>query len=220
MRGWILNRGLGKKFLLLAVISAIPLIFLTNFFLIEKNGELHFSELELDGMTYLNYVYPLQKNFAKHRGMNAAYLNGDISFRKKLMDVEIEIDKNIKNWKEIDQLYTNKFSTDTFVPDILKKWKKLDGNISLSPEESFSEHSHLINEVMSLITHVGNHSNLILDPELDAYYLVEISVTTIPQLIESLGKARGMSAGIAARAEASKAEILRLNSLISDISRL
>jgi len=220
VRGLILNRGLGKKFLLLAVISAIPLIFLINFSLIEKNGELRFSELELDGMTYLNYVYPLQKNLAKHRGMNAAYLGGDISFKKNLMDTELEIDKNIKSWKEIDRLYTNKFLTGAFISDILNKWKKLDGNISLSPEESFSEHTHLINEVISLITHVGNHSNLILDPELDAYYLVEISVTTIPQLIESLGKARGMSAGIAAREEVSKAEILRLNSLISDINRL
>ncbi len=220
MRGLILNRGLGKKFLLLAVISAIPLIFLTNFFLLETNGELRFSELELDGMTYLNYVYPLQKNFAKHRGMNAAYLNGDISFKRKLRDVELEIDKNIKSWKEIDRLYSTKFSTGTFVADILKKWKNLEGNISLSPEESFSKHTDLIAEVMSLITHVGNHSNLILDPDLDTHYLLEMSITTIPHLIESLGKARGMSAGIAVREEVSRAEMLHLNSLIGDINKL
>ena len=220
MRELILNRSLKTKFLLLAVITAIPLIFLTNFFLSEKNGELGFSELEVDGMIYLNHVYPLQKNFAKHRGMKAAYLNGDMSFKKRLMDVELEIDENIKSWKEIDRLYSHEFPTESFVAGITKEWEQLAGNTSLSPEESFLKHIELIDEVMSLIIHIGDQSNLVLDPKLDAYYLVKIATTTIPQLMESLGEARGISAGIAASSGASKSEVFDLSSLVSEINRL
>ncbi|MBL4607805.1 MAG: hypothetical protein JKY01_08260 [Pseudomonadales bacterium] len=220
MRSLIINLNLKTKFLLLAGITAIPLIFLTNFFLVEKNDQLGFSALEIDGMTYINYVFPLQKNFAKHRGMSAAYLNGDTSFKTKLTSIEVEIEKNIQSWIEKDRTYAHKFSTETLAAGIKNKWNKLQRNTSLSPQESFSEHTDLINDVMSLITHVGNTSNLSLDSKLDTHSLVDVSIITIPQLIESLGKARGISAGIAARSEITKAEMLRLNNLTGDISRL
>jgi methyl-accepting chemotaxis protein len=49
------------------------------------------------------------------------------------------------------------------------------------------------------LTHVGDRSNLILDPSLDSYYLMDAVVIRLPQWAEAIGQIRGLGAGIMAR---------------------
>ncbi|HEY3426353.1 MAG TPA: methyl-accepting chemotaxis protein [Negativicutes bacterium] len=46
----------------------------------------------------------------------------------------------------------------------------------------------LIQDTLGLISHVGDTSNLILDPDLDSYYLMDSVVNKLPQVIYSLHK--------------------------------
>lgn len=57
------------------------------------------------------------------------------------------------------------------------------------------DHAHLIADVRTLIQHAGDLSNLILDPDLDSYYLMDITLLAVPQTMsrvsQSLDALRG-----------------------------
>jgi methyl-accepting chemotaxis protein WspA len=59
-----------------------------------------------------------------------------------------------------------------------------------SRQESFDRHSKLIDDVGGLVAKVGDVSKLILDPQLDSYYLMITLLTEGPALSENLAQAR------------------------------
>ncbi len=50
-----------------------------------------------------------------------------------------------------------------------------------SPEEAQKQINALLDDVMGMIAHAGDTSNLILDPDLDSYYLMDITLLALPQ---------------------------------------
>ncbi len=65
---------------------------------------------------------------------------------------------------------------------------------SQSQSDSDAAHQHLIADLRDLIKHVGDTSGLILDPDLDSYYIVDMTIGALPQTqdrlaaIESMGQ--------------------------------
>lgn len=51
-----------------------------------------------------------------------------------------------------------------------------------------AQYTAFIADVRTTITHVGDMSGLILDPDLDSYYLMDVTLLAIPQTIDRLGK--------------------------------
>jgi methyl-accepting chemotaxis protein len=58
-----------------------------------------------------------------------------------------------------------------------------------TPDQLMADHSALIARVLALIAAVGDHSNLILDPDLDTYYLMDAVVVRGPQLLDNASRA-------------------------------
>src|SRR6476469_5633746 len=59
-----------------------------------------------------------------------------------------------------------------------------------SADSSFDLHSKLVGDTAGLVAQVGDVSKLILDPQLDSYYLMITLLTEGPQLSEYLSQAR------------------------------
>jgi methyl-accepting chemotaxis protein len=49
-----------------------------------------------------------------------------------------------------------------------------------------AEHDNLIKIIRTMITHLGDTSNLILDPDLDSFYLMDVSLVALPQAQERI----------------------------------
>jgi len=81
-----------------------------------------------------------------------------------------------------------------------------------------------ISALRHLITQVGNDSNLILDPDLDSYYLMDVSLAGVPQLQDRLRRTKETSlhaAGTVASAELrTQAAILRAQLQEADLDRI
>ncbi len=81
-------------------------------------------------------------------------------------------------------------------PTVLKgEWDQLKrSDNDPNPRDSDSQHAHLVSDLRAIIKHVGDTSGLILDPDLDSYYLVDMSLGALPQtqerlaVIEALGR--------------------------------
>ncbi len=74
----------------------------------------------------------------------------------------------------------------------------------------FARYSKPISEILQLMQLASDHSNLILDPDLDTYYLIDILVRQIPYLDEAIGRVRGIGSGLIAKGEVSQGEIIQL----------
>jgi hypothetical protein len=63
--------------------------------------------------------------------------------------------------------------------DLKDQWQPLKGKIfNLNPQENTEAHRKLVADLIGLISHVGDTSNLILDPVLESYYLMAPSSST------------------------------------------
>src|SRR5262249_3506663 len=89
--------------------------------------------------------------------------------------------------------------------DALEKDWKQDG-VDVSNEQ----HLHLIQDVRVLMTHIGDTSNLILDPDLDTAYLMEV-LTSIPEMQERIQEAMAFAEGILRQGTPADAEKIKLN---------
>ncbi len=70
-------------------------------------------------------------------------------------------------------------------PDALRReWTQLAKTAPASDEAL----SQLIAHVRMAITHAGDTSNLILDPDLDSYYLMDVTLCALPQTQDRLGR--------------------------------
>ncbi|MGH8655325.1 MAG: hypothetical protein ACREYE_25545 [Gammaproteobacteria bacterium] len=160
---------------------------------------LKFAQKEIHGVAYNMPLRRLQQHLAEHRGMSNAYLSGDSAFKERLVNKQADVEAALQSLGEMEQKYGALLGTGAKWQAIKTEWEKLkEGTFALSSVESFKRHTALIKSVLDLIAHVGDTSNLILDRELESYYLMDAIVNKLPPLVEALGVLRGKSAGIAA----------------------
>ncbi len=202
------------KFGSIFVLIFIPLVTLSFLLISSINDEIHLFEHEREGLSYIKVVRPLVENMPQHRGMTNAYLNGDSSFHAKIMGKRDEIDALLKELGDVDQQHKESLDTGSALADIRSQWQAIKNNsMQMSAPDSFAAHSQLIADVLALIAHVADSSEITLDPKLDTYYLGETLVNKLPTLVESMGQSRGLGSGIATKQSIDKDQAIRLSVL-------
>ncbi len=63
----------------------------------------------------------------------------------------------------------------------------------------FSQFSQCITDILQLIQLTADHAKLILDPNIETYYLIDILDKQIPYLAEAIGRVRGIGSGLLAK---------------------
>ncbi|MFB2970834.1 methyl-accepting chemotaxis protein [Aerosakkonema sp. BLCC-F183] len=64
---------------------------------------------------------------------------------------------------------------------IIKQWQRLLSNHNFNNQNLDKDYSELKQSISELLSRVGNTSNLILDPDLDSYYLMDVVLLALPQ---------------------------------------
>lgn len=142
-----------------------------------------FTDKEIQGVKYLSALHSLYKTTQKNWILSNLDLKDQISQNQKRLKNEIkEIDS-------IDEKYGETLQTKS-------KWKNLKHKINKnllessqnSPQEYLEKNEEIIQSILDLNRHVGDTSNLILDPELDSYYLMDTILICLPSLTNVFGK--------------------------------
>jgi methyl-accepting chemotaxis protein len=76
--------------------------------------------------------------------------------------------------------------------------QQIEGLTSGSPATTLTRYNAATAAVLKLIVDAGNYSNLILDPDLDSYYVMDSVINRVPLLLDSAGQAGDMQTAIAA----------------------
>jgi methyl-accepting chemotaxis protein len=175
---------------------------------------IQFAKHESEGLRYYRPLLGLLKNLQEHRGIEAVILSGDASFKSTLDGKRIELGNDVKAVDEIDQVLGSTLSTTSKWTALRSSTRVLlDGSLRRTPAESLGLHTKVIEDTISLITHVGDTSQLTLDPDLDSYYLMNIVIFQGPELSEVLAQARGLGGSIAASGKPTPEDLDKLNEL-------
>ncbi len=205
-----------KKMLLISIAFITPLVITTFFLVNEQMITIDFAEKELTGVEYIIPVQRLVQHLPKHRGMTNAFLSGNENFKAKILAERKQLAEDIRLIDEADQRLGAQLGTTEQWNNIKNTWSRLEAEaFTGSANEIFSRHTLLIAEVLDLLKRASDNSNLTLDPVLDSYYIGYVIVNLVPQVVENLGQARGLSSGIAVRKAISRKENIKLASLIS-----
>ena len=207
------------KFALISLIFVLPIATLIYSLVTEINEGIRFAEKEQRGVEYLAPLRGMLENLQQHRGMAAAMLGGEPSFRSKLEAKQNEIEAISAGVDAVDRKYGQEMNTSSQWKRIKQDWQGLRSRVDiLTPKESFAVHTEIISKIMVLFTQVADASNLTLDPDMDSYYVMDAVVTRLPAMSEELGQARAIGAATAAHGGAATAvEGARLSVLQSGI---
>lgn len=102
--------------------------------------------------------------------------------------------------------------------NLKKEWETLKNAAAASTTAAADlkdKHSHLIGDLRGMITHLGDTSNLILDPDLDSYYLMDITLLALPQAQDRIRTVTTEVENLLGKAQMTTEDRVRLGVLVS-----
>jgi len=201
---------------LIVALLLVPLGLLIYDFSVASSADIGFAEKEIRGVEYLAPVRRLLQHVAQHRDLSVLVLSGDAAEEASRKARELEVEADLKALAAVDGRLGATLGTAGLVKSLTAGWQGTRDHVTLRGLDapgSFAEHTELLAQLSELIRRVGDSSNLILDPDLDTYYLMEAAVVSLPQTGEALGQLRGVGAGVARRGTATVQERAQLGQL-------
>jgi signal transduction histidine kinase/CheY-like chemotaxis protein/HPt (histidine-containing phosphotransfer) domain-containing protein len=180
-----------RKFALILLLSALPLGLVMYLLISEMNDRIEFARKEIQGNQYLRPLRHLFEHALQSRELAHTYASGRVSLRPELIRKQAEIDDDLETAQAVDQKLGHILKT-TSKYDALKENRRFLKAKLLGLEASDCDdlHRQLLAEIRALSVHAGNTSNLILDPDLDSYYLMDAVLLKLPQSQDLLAQAR------------------------------
>jgi twitching motility protein PilJ len=188
--GFLGSLKVGQKLAVIALFFTVPIAVLLYLLVNEQNKAIEFAAKERRGVEYLGTLDGLFKDLSLHRSLTDRLLTGNAGAAQPRANKAAQIDAGFERLNALDQKYGAQFNSTARLNDLRQSWKDLEGRLTkLEPKQSFLAHSAIIQDrVLPLILEVGNNSNLILDPDLDSYYTMDLVVNKLSSFVESLGQ--------------------------------
>jgi twitching motility protein PilJ len=204
------NLKIGQKLALITGALTLPVLILLFLLFSSQNKDVTFAIQELKGTEYLEPFKNVLQNMQKHRGASSGLLGGIQSFAETRQKAATDLEVAFNQLDAVDARYGNEFQTTALLQGLKADWKALRTQVDgaqINAKQSTEAHTKLIAEkLLPLYTQVANQSNLILDPDLDSYYAMDLTILKLPKLTESLGQARAYGVNVVNRGRVSTAE--------------
>ena len=155
----------------------------------DKNKAIEFSQLEVTGAEVLPSLKNLLINTQKLRKLTFFYNHTDTQQHKELQEQVSIVQRSLQNTKN-KILQSNLQNT---MPLFIQLNKSLKNSFDTL---SYEQYSSIIYDELALIVKVGDMSNLILDPDLDTYYLMDMIVNKLPLIMETTSQLRDIGTSL------------------------
>ncbi|WP_448604143.1 PAS domain S-box protein [Thermoleptolyngbya sp.] len=174
-------------------LAALLLIFILPFAIVvyqlvaEVNQRINFAQYEMFGNAYLRPLEQLMLDLPQGRRL-AQQTEQDASLAAGTRSQEAfqsQIALDLANLQTVEQQFGQRLQTAERYRALVQNWEALQAGVDatdtpLSPGEVQARYTQLIAQVRGLISQVGDVSNLILDPDLDSYYLMDLVLLKLP----------------------------------------
>ena len=207
-----------QKFFLISLLFVLPLALVMNLLISELDSRIEFTQKEIYGTAYLRplnqlwqYIPQRQLILQRQFYKNAQSLK-TASPSQELPELQKKIEQEFVKLTEVDRQLGQQMQAKERLRDVRFKWQGLlDGQEFLG----FRNHDALLEEINLFRRHIVDFSNLILDPDLDTYYLMDAIAVKLPEMQKLLYKMMHTEAEIVFKQEVTNEKKARLISLIS-----
>ena len=184
--------------------------------------DIGFAQLEKCGNEYQRPLEELLELLPQHQVLLTRYLGSEKELKSELAGKAAQLDKAFDHLEAVDAKLGAALQ---FTPQGLAKrkrehvqlsrvkgeWQNLKAQADkLSAQSAQEQHVHLVSDVRTMITHAGDLSNLILDPDLDSYYLMDVTLGALPQTQDRLAVLTSYGEELLRKKTASKSELTQL----------
>ncbi len=185
---WFSRLSYPQKFIIISLIFILPLLAFGPLIYQQMVRIDQYGTKEYYGTLYLRPVQRFLVAVQHHEQLIARkWRNIDVT--ADLLAAQAEADEALSALEAVDREYSDDFQTGTQVEDLRTQWRAIKADASsLRPLESDQQHSKLINATKTLVIYVGDASFLILDPDLDTYYLMDTVLLRMPEMQTSLSE--------------------------------
>jgi PAS domain S-box-containing protein len=202
---WFSELKVAQKLTLIGVFFLIPDSVMLYLFITGINANIQFARLEKLGNEYQRPLEDLLELLPQHR------LLSETTAPAALPKVQAQIEAAFAELERVDQRIgpALQFTDEGLakrkrehyrVAIVRKEWQELKRSLAALPLETRRErHGHLVADVRTMITHSGDNSNLILDPDLDSYYLMDCTLLALPQNQDRLADTMAYAADVIRR---------------------
>ncbi len=169
---WLGHLSVGRKLTLIYLLDLTAVIFVSGILIHEKYLAIDFARKEIVGTAYTEAVRQnLMDVFLDTRSAKAT-LRGDAA----------------QSLQSARALYDERLHTEAVAARFTETLRMLQGtNRATTPAAAkVAMKGALLAQGRDLLTTIGNQSNLILDPDLDSYYVMSLAVLRFPELMQVL----------------------------------
>lgn len=186
------------KLTIISLAFSLPIAVLLYFAVSTINANISFGSLEEMGNAYQRPLEKLLDHLGRHQLLDLRQKDGQTGLEAQLRVESDAIDKAFAALEAVDKSVgiDLQFTDEGLgkrnrqhvkVANMKGEWEELrKGVAKFTAEESDKQHAHLIADIRVIITHAGDTSNLILDPDLDSYYLMDCTLLALPQTQDRL----------------------------------
>jgi methyl-accepting chemotaxis protein len=172
---------------------SLPLAVLFYCNIDQLSARIEFTRSEMSGSRFQRSGVHLVKALAVYR--SASLARNDLNSQQQQVD-EALAGLSRANGEVGERIgFTDKALKDAGldnlrVSEISREWTSLKQASSDPASKAASDaYDRISGDVRGLISHAGDASNLTLDPEMDSYYLSDVSSATVPQAVGRIGLA-------------------------------
>ncbi|MEW5957342.1 MAG: hypothetical protein AB1801_06440, partial [Chloroflexota bacterium] len=180
-----------QKYVLINLLFVLPLVVGIYLLLTELNTRLdHYGWHEKYGTVYLRSLRILFEDAQKYRELAYETISsGDTSQQETLVALQDQIDRDFEALALVDRQYDALLDSTSRFNALREDWEMLKPRtLKLKARESYDLHTQFMANIRGLISHVGDASFLILDPELDSYYMMDTVLLKLPEAQELLAQ--------------------------------
>jgi len=235
-----INLDLKSKIIGIASSFALPILVLGYFVVSNINNDIEFIVLEQKGNTYQRPLETILQGVIDHQmavlGRSAGQNKGSV-----LVSSADAVNKGVTALDAVNaSLGTDLQFTDEGlekrsragknVASVKSAWGKILQDVEKLPASGavpaslMQAYDELISDIRTMITHMGDTSNLILDPDLDSYYMMDATLLALPQTQDRLGKISAFVNKLSKKDELSQDDRIALSvyasSLEDDVKRV
>lgn len=194
------NLSIRTRLLFILLAFMFPLVILGYQLTSKINESIDFLQQQIKGVRYEKPILNLMNEVADYQISTLKKFAGDKDSEKNMTDGVATIDKLFRELSELDKEIGADLSfTDEGlakhgmsgikVSDLQKKWELIKNSDNPKPDDFTS----LQSSFSQMVKLLGDSSGMILDPDLDSYYLVDIELATLPQTLEGLGNLKAQT---------------------------
>jgi twitching motility protein PilJ len=213
-RRFLGNWGVGRKLGLIALALLIPSFVLLTQLVLNQNQQIATSRAEIQGIVYVEPLKDVLRSLQEQRSYAAIVRSAQPTedAKQKREEAAKKVTVTLDRLTEVDQKLGAAYGTTELLTRLRQDWVIYQKTLPLlTADQSNATTARLISDSLQpLFLQVGNRSGLLLDPDLDSYYAVDLVISRLPFDISDIAFLRVAALTAAGRSANTESQLSNL----------